>query len=311
MPGFDALPGNTALKASLRTALDRRFPQAVLLSGPDGSGKTDFAQTIAAALLCTGASPRPCGACASCHKVAHGTHPDLIVIDEGDGEIKIETARNIRDEAAILPNDGDRKVFIIHNADRMNLSAQNALLKVLEEPPRYVFFILLSSQPGVLLQTIRSRCAIYQLEPPHVSADQNPELLEPSRAFLRAMAKGDEYGMLLGANGFAKLNKAAFQQAMTLLGTALRDAALGLGRCCPARPGTLRRDPRPRRRTDRGKNPRRSTITSRCCPAALRSTQAHPSSALSLRQVLTPSAIRRDHPNNIRGILKTEEHLDC
>ena len=226
MPGFDALPGNTALKASLRTALDRRFPQAVLLSGPDGSGKTDFAQTIAAALLCTGASPRPCGACASCHKVAHGTHPDLIVIDEGDGEIKVETARNIRDEAAILPNDGDRKVFIIHNADRMNLSAQNALLKVLEEPPRYVFFILLSSQPGILLQTIRSRCAIYQLEPPHVSADENPELLEPSRAFLRAMAKGDEYGMLLGANGFAKLNKAAFQQAMTLLGTALRDAAL-------------------------------------------------------------------------------------
>ena len=226
MSGFDALPGNTALKASLRTALDRRFPQAVLLSGPDGSGKTDFAQTIAAALLCTGASPRPCGACASCHKVAHGAHPDLIVVDEGDGEIKVETARNIRDEAAILPNDGDRKVFIIHNADRMNLSAQNALLKVLEEPPRYVFFILLSSQPGVLLQTIRSRCAIYQLEPPHVSADQNPELLEPSRAFLRAMAKGDEYGMLLGANGFAKLNKAAFQQAMTLLGTALRDAAL-------------------------------------------------------------------------------------
>ena len=226
MPGFDALPGNTALKASLRTALDRRFPQAVLLSGPDGSGKTDFAQAIAAALLCTGASPRPCGACASCHKIAHGTHPDLIVIDEGDGEIKVETARNIRNEAAILPNDGDRKVFIIHNADRMNLSAQNALLKVLEEPPRYVFFILLSSQPGILLQTIRSRCAIYQLEPPHVSADQNPELLEPSRAFLRAMAKGDEYGMLLGANGFAKLNKAAFQQAMTLLGTALRDAAL-------------------------------------------------------------------------------------
>lgn len=94
MPGFDALPGNTALKASLRTALDRRFPQAVLLSGPDGSGKTDFAQTIAAALLCTGASPRPCGACASCHKVAHGTHPDLIVIDEGDGEFK--TAVSVR-----------------------------------------------------------------------------------------------------------------------------------------------------------------------------------------------------------------------
>lgn len=226
MPGFDTLPGNNALKASLRTALDRRFPQAVLLSGPDGSGKSGFAQAIAQALLCTGPAPRPCGTCASCRKIVHGVHPDLIVTNEGDAEIKVETARSIRTEAAILPNDGDRKVFVIRHADRMNTSAQNALLKVLEEPPRYVFFVLTTSQPDLLLETIRSRCTSYQLEPPHTAAAQDPALLEPAGAFLRALAQGDEYGMLLGANGFAKLGKADFQQAMALLGTALRDAAL-------------------------------------------------------------------------------------
>lgn len=226
MSGFDTLPGNDALKASLRTALDRRFPQAVLLSGAQGSGKHAFAQTIAAALLCTGSGVRPCGKCPSCLKLAHGTHPDLICIDEGDAEIKVEHARSIQNESAVLPNDGSRKVFILHGAEHMNPSAQNALLKVLEEPPRYVFFLLTAAQPGLLLQTIRSRCTIYQLEPQPISLTDDPALLDPVHGFLLALGKADEYGMLLAANKFSKLNKAAFGQAMNLLGTALRDAAL-------------------------------------------------------------------------------------
>ena len=126
MLGLEHLPGNDALKVSLRTALHRRFPQAVLLSGPEGCGESDWAHTIAAALLCTGAGEHPCMTCASCRKMAHQTHPDFIVIDEGDSEIKVDTARRIREEAAILPNDGERKVFWIAHADRMNSSAQNA-----------------------------------------------------------------------------------------------------------------------------------------------------------------------------------------
>lgn len=236
MLGLEHLPGNDALKVSLRTALHRRFPQAVLLSGPEGCGESDWAHTIAAALLCTGAGEHPCMTCASCRKMAHQTHPDFIVIDEGDSEIKVDTARRIREEAAILPNDGERKVFWIAHADRMNSSAQNALLKVLEEPPRYVFFLLTACQPGALLQTIRSRCTLYQLEPPHTTPIDTPELLEPARIFLSALARGEEYGMLLGANGFAKANKATFQQAMTILCTAVRDAALVSSGCPPLLP---------------------------------------------------------------------------
>lgn len=236
MLGFDAFPGNDALKASLRTALDRRFPQAVLLSGPEGSGTHAFAQTIAAALLCTGVGNRPCGVCPSCLKLAHGTHPDVICIDEGDAEIKVEHARSIRAEASVLPNDGSRKVFIVHGAEHMNTSAQNALLKVLEEPPHYAFFLLTARQPGLLLQTIRSRCTIYQLAPQPISQPEDAALLDPVRGFLRALRNADEYDLLLAANGFSKLGKAAFGQAMDLLGTALRDAALSKIHAAPLLP---------------------------------------------------------------------------
>ncbi len=226
MLGFDMLPGNDALKASLRTALERRFPQAVLLSGSEESSTYAFAQTIAAALLCTGSGTHPCGTCDSCRKLAHHAHPDLICIEAGDAEIKVEQARKIRDEAAILPNDGSRKVFILHGADHMNTSAQNALLKVLEEPPRYVFFVLTAAQSGLLLQTIRSRCTIYQLAPQPMPLPDDPALLEPAQAFLHALVHADEYGMMLAANHYSKLNKAAFRQAMDLLGMAIRDAVL-------------------------------------------------------------------------------------
>lgn len=224
--GFDAISGNDALKASLRTALNRRFPQAVLLSGPQGSGTLEFAQAIAAALLCTGSAPHPCGVCTSCLKLAHGTHPDFICLNEDDAEIKVEHARSIRTEAAILPNDGNRKVFILHGAEHMNTSAQNALLKVLEEPPRYAFFLLTAKQPGLLLPTIRSRCTIYHLAPQSAPLADDPAQLEPVRAFMGALQKGDEYALLLAAHGFSKLNKTVFRQAMNLLATALRDAAL-------------------------------------------------------------------------------------
>ena len=147
MLGLEHLPGNDALKVSLRTALHRRFPQAVLLSGPEGCGESDWAHTIAAALLCTGLGEHPCMTCASCRKMAHQTHPDFIVIDEGDSEIKVDTARRIREEAAILPNDGERKVFWSAQAARMNSSAHNAWLKGLRHPHRHVTCLLTACQP--------------------------------------------------------------------------------------------------------------------------------------------------------------------
>lgn len=223
---WNALAGNRALKDSLQTALRDRLPQTILFAGDEPSA-FQCASCVAAALLCTGGD-LPCGHCPSCRKLQDDAHPDLYVLDEGDDEIKVEHARRIRAEAAILPNDGARKVFLIRHATRMNSSAQNALLKVLEEPPRYAFFLLTAEQPDGLLQTIRSRCTIYQLAPPVSSEPADDSLISPIAAFLRALTAGDEYGMLCAANGLSKLSKPAFQQAMTLLCTALRDAMLAV-----------------------------------------------------------------------------------
>ncbi|MBQ8585712.1 MAG: hypothetical protein IJ452_05450 [Butyricicoccus sp.] len=221
---FEAVAGNSALKQDLRTALAQRFPQTVLLCDPSGISNEPLAEALASALLCTGTNP-PCGGCAACIKLRADSHPDLIVIDEGDSEIKVDTARQIRDEAYIRPNEGGRKVFLIRHADRMNPIAQNALLKVLEEPPRDVFFVLTAMQPGVILQTIRSRCSIYHLEPP---TDELPDdaVLDLLAPFLRAMTERDEYRMAVAAQNLSKMNKAEFRAAMALLTTALRDAIL-------------------------------------------------------------------------------------
>ena len=128
MISFDSLPGNTALKSSLRNALSGRFPQTVLLSGDDPDGLKTLSCVLAAAILCESGGPRPCGTCLSCRKAEQGVHPDLMMIDAGDEELKVDLARRIKAENAIVPNDGARRVTVICHAQNLNPMAQNALL---------------------------------------------------------------------------------------------------------------------------------------------------------------------------------------
>ena len=189
MISFDALPGNRSLKASLRHALAGRVPQTILLSGDDSRSLETLSTALAAGILCEADGPRPCGACLSCRKVQDGVHPDLTLIDEGEDELKVDLARRIKAENAIIPNDGARRVTVIRHAHNMNAYAQNALLKELEEPPHFAFFILTSEKPDALLQTVRSRCTRFALEPSGeeqaVSDDEATRLLAP---YLTAVA---------------------------------------------------------------------------------------------------------------------------
>ena len=122
-----------------------RFPHALLLEGPAGCGKKTAAALIAQERLCTGA-PRPCGVCPGCVKVEKSVHPDVrfYTVPEGKKEFPVELARDIRQDAYIAPNEGACKLYIVDQAHTMNASAQNALLKIIEEPPAGVYFILIS-----------------------------------------------------------------------------------------------------------------------------------------------------------------------
>ena len=208
MISFDALAGNNALKNSLKHALNERFPQTVLLSGDDPAALKTLATVLAAGILCEGTGSHPCGNCLPCRKVEQGVHPDLMIVDEGEAELKVDLARQIKAENAIIPNDGERRVTVIHHAQNLNPMAQNALLKELEEPPAYAFFILTAEQPDSLLQTVRSRCTKFALEPSHaaVSDEEAASLLAP---YLSAVAERREDRMMLSAMGLEKTPRRA------------------------------------------------------------------------------------------------------
>lgn len=223
MISFDSLPGNAALKESLRNALSGRFPQTVLLSGDNTGGLETLSAVLAAGILCENTGSRPCGTCISCRKAEQGVHPDLTVIDEGENELKVDLARRIKAENAIVPNDGARRVTVIRHAQNLNPMAQNALLKELEEPPSHAFFILTAEQPDALLQTVRSRCAKFTLEPPRqtVSNEDAAALLAP---YLAALAERREDRMMLAALALEKPQRRTLLGILGILQAALRDA---------------------------------------------------------------------------------------
>ena len=123
------------------------------------------AKRLAQEMLCTGAGTRPCGVCRNCRKVLNGSHPDVLVFgrqtdDKGKPkrEIYVDQIRDIAASAAILPNEAERKVYILRDAGTMNPAAQNAFLKLLEEPPGFDAFLLITDSEDRLLETVRSRC---------------------------------------------------------------------------------------------------------------------------------------------------------
>lgn len=163
---LDALAGNAALKEQLSAQeRGRGLSHAYLISGPAGSGKRTLARLLSAAMVCTKSGDKPCGSCAACKKAFGGIHPDVIQVGADGKDISVGQARQARSDAYIRPNEAGRKIYIFHNAQNMNPSAQNALLKLLEEGPAYAAFLLLTENPGSVLSTIRSRCEGVALTP--------------------------------------------------------------------------------------------------------------------------------------------------
>lgn len=166
---LSALAGNRRLKEQLSHQEEGRgLSHAYMISGPVGSGRHTLARLLSQAMMCQAkAGARPCGQCAPCKKVLRGIHPDVITISgPSEGKpISVDQVRTLRSDAYVRPNEGVRKVYILEKADEMNSSAQNAMLKLLEDGPAYAAFLLIVENSGALLQTIRSRCEELALGP--------------------------------------------------------------------------------------------------------------------------------------------------
>ena len=183
-----------------------RLPHALLLAGYAGIGKQQFAEALAAALLCE--RPQPdgyaCGACQACQWFEQGHHPDYREIlppaesaDEGDNKrsglwIGVEQIRELADFVQLSSHRQGLRVILLRPADRLNAFAANALLKTLEEPPPGLQFLLLSSDWQRLLPTIRSRCQRIDLPPPTTEQAEQycREQTHPVSAELLALAGG-------------------------------------------------------------------------------------------------------------------------
>lgn len=184
---FSDIAGNAELCLRLGNDVEKNLlSHAYVLAGPAGIGKERLATSLAMALACENrestAHPLPCGRCAACRKVASGNSPDVIHVRRAEDKstLGVDDVRRLRADVPTLPNDLSFKVYIIHDAHTMTTQAQNALLLTLEEPPQFVRFLLLADDPGLLLETIRSRAPILRMQP---VSEQEIErfLLSPER----------------------------------------------------------------------------------------------------------------------------------
>lgn len=158
-------PGNAHIKAVLQGMFRTdRLPHAIIIEGERGLGRHAICDIICAAAVCKG-EETPCYTCNECSLALRHIHPDITRISPDGANIKVDAVRRVRQDAYILPNQAEKKVFVIDGAEKMNESAQNALLKVLEEPPAFAMFILITESVGALLSTIVSRSVTLSLMP--------------------------------------------------------------------------------------------------------------------------------------------------
>ena len=166
--GFGSVVGHEEIISHLQNAIRLgKVSHAYLFGGEHGSGKKLLASLFAMTLQCEEHGVEPCMKCVSCRKALSKNHPDIInVTHEKPNSIGIDEIREqVINDVGIKPYESRYKIYIINDAQKLTLQAQNALLKTIEEPPAYAVILLLADNPDALLPTITSRCVILSLKP--------------------------------------------------------------------------------------------------------------------------------------------------
>lgn len=219
-------PKTEAIPQSLHTLIRAgRCPHALLLAGADDRTRKKTADTVAMALLCENRESAPCGKCRACTKVKAGSHPDISLF-QGTEKAKTVGINTIREgilaSLYIAPNEAQRKIYVLHDADGMTREAQNAFLKTLEEPPSFVSFILTAGGTQKLLSTVLSRCTTFNLGEQTQKEGAERDI---AAALACALASGSEFALIQAAAPLQKNRQLVKKTAVFLQGI-LRDAAV-------------------------------------------------------------------------------------
>ncbi|MBE6816252.1 MAG: hypothetical protein E7520_00910 [Ruminococcaceae bacterium] len=207
--------GNTRVKEQLSFLIESgRLPHAIVIEGEEGLGKRTLAREIALSLFCRGEGEKPCRACPQCSKVLKGYHPDIYeyAATGGPRSFHVDVVREVKEDVFVRPNEADYKIYILGNCQCMSESAQNAILKILEEPPAYAVFILTVNSKAALLETVLSRSVVISLE--GVEPSQGAEYIcdkipdtEYTDALAAVTAWSGNIGKAMDALGDGKLSK--------------------------------------------------------------------------------------------------------
>jgi DNA polymerase-3 subunit delta' len=243
---FASMAGNrTTLERLRKMVADDRVPPSLLFVGPEGAGKLEAALNLAKVLNCEQAEERDdaCDVCPSCLRIEQGGHPDVRQIGrEGPGgQVRADAVRQVVTESPFRPFVGKKRVYIFQEADRMNPTAANTLLKTLEEPPPWTALVLLTANENAILPTLLSRCQRVRFVPlsPHEVADvlSREHQIPPQEAKLAASVSGGNLNRALALSG----------ELETLRAEALRIASLPADKTDKAKliswAGRLAKDP--------------------------------------------------------------------
>lgn len=222
---------NNKLEKSISATLQsKRFPHAVIFEGSGVEDRMALAKKTARALVCSSGGEIPCNVCSDCKKALADSHADILIysVEDKPKAFKVDIVRDIRSKAYIVPNEADRKVFILENSHTMGVEGQNAILKILEEPPAYVNFILLCSSKSGFLPTVLSRSAVYNLGETYSSeSDDLPreKILEAAQGIAKAVTALDDLEIVKAASVFEKdqkLLRASLPVIQEIFASALR-----------------------------------------------------------------------------------------